>query len=156
MFIGRTNAEAKTPILWPPDAKSWLIWKDPNVGKDWGQEEKVTTEAEMVGWHRRLNGHKFGWTWSGSWWWTGRPDMLWFMGSQRVGHDWVTELNWTDQERSIDCLSGPWHVLIYWSNEITSGRAAAVGETIWLTLWKSVFVFQDPFFFFTGQVRQVE
>ena len=54
--------EADTPILWPPDAKSWLIWKDPDAGKDWGQEENGTTEDEMVGWHHRLNGHGFGWT----------------------------------------------------------------------------------------------
>ena len=52
----------ETPILWPPDAKSWLIWKDPDAGKDWGQEEKGMTEDEMVGWHHRLNGHWFGWT----------------------------------------------------------------------------------------------
>ena len=56
-FVGRTNAEA--PILWPPDAKNWLIWKDPDAGTDWRQEEKGTTEDEMVGWHHRLNGHKF-------------------------------------------------------------------------------------------------
>ena len=51
VFIGRTDAEAETPGLWPPDAKSWLIWKDPDAGKDWGQEEKGMTENEMVGWH---------------------------------------------------------------------------------------------------------
>ena len=62
VFIGRTDAEAETPILWPPHAKSWLLWKDPDAGKDWGQEEKGTTEDEMVGWHCRLNGHGFGWT----------------------------------------------------------------------------------------------
>ena len=61
VFIGRTDAEAETPILWPPDAERWLIWKDPDAGKDWGQEEKGTTEDEMVGWHHRLNGHEFGW-----------------------------------------------------------------------------------------------
>ena len=60
VFIGRTDVEAETPILWPPDAKSWLIWKDPDVGKDGRQEEKGTTEDEMVGWHHRLNGHEFG------------------------------------------------------------------------------------------------
>ena len=60
MFIGRTDVEAETPILWPPDAKSWLIWKDPDAGKDWRQEEKGTTEDEMVGWHHRLNGHEYG------------------------------------------------------------------------------------------------
>ena len=60
VFIGSTDAEAEGPILWPPDAKSWLIRKDPDAGKDWGQEEKGTTEDEMVGWHHRLNGHEFG------------------------------------------------------------------------------------------------
>ena len=86
VFIGRTDIEAEMPIFWLPDAKSWLIWKDPNIGKDWGQEEKGTTEDEMV------------WVWvdSGSWWWIGRPGVLRFMGSQRVWHDWTTELNWTD------------------------------------------------------------
>ena len=58
VFIGRTDAEAETPILWPPDVKSWLIWKDPDAGKDWRLEEKGTTEDEMVGWHHRLNGHE--------------------------------------------------------------------------------------------------
>ena len=62
VFIGRTDAEAETSILWPPDAKNWLIWKDPNAGKDWRQEEKGMTEDEMVGWHHRLNGHEFEWT----------------------------------------------------------------------------------------------
>ena len=59
VFIRRTDVEAETPILWPPDVKSWLIWKDPDAGKDWGQE-KGTTEDKMVGWHRRLNGREFG------------------------------------------------------------------------------------------------
>ena len=92
VFIGRTDVEAETPILWPPDAKSWLFWKDPDAGKDWGQEEKGKTEDEMVGWHHRLNGFEF--LNCESWWWTGRPGMLWFMGSQGVGHNWATELNW--------------------------------------------------------------
>ena len=59
VFIGRTDVEAETPILGPPDLRSWLIWKDPDAGKDWRQEEKGTTEDEMVGWHHRLNGHEF-------------------------------------------------------------------------------------------------
>ena len=62
VFIGRTDVETETPILWPPDAKSWLIGKDPDAGKDCGLEEKGTTEDVMVGWHHRLNGHGFGWT----------------------------------------------------------------------------------------------
>ena len=94
VFIERTDVEALTPILWPPDAKSWLIWKDPDTGKDWGQEEKGTTEDEMVGWHHRHNGHGFGWT----------PGVGDGQGSlaccascgRRVRHDWVTELNWTE------------------------------------------------------------
>ena len=62
VFIGGTNVEAEIPILWPPDVESRLIWKDPDARKDWGQEEKGTTEDEMVGRHHRHNGHGFGWT----------------------------------------------------------------------------------------------
>ena len=97
VFIGRTDAEAEAPILWPPDVKSWLIRKDPDAGKDWRQEEKGTTEDEMVGWHHWLNGHGVS---SGSWWWTGRPGVLQSVGLQRVRHCWATELNWT--EYSLD------------------------------------------------------
>ena len=59
VFIGRTDVEAETPVLWPPDAKSRLIGKEPDAGKDWGQEEKGTTEDEMAGWSHRLDGHEF-------------------------------------------------------------------------------------------------
>ena len=59
VFIGRTDAEAETPILQPSDVKNWLIWEDPDAGKDWRQEEKGTTEDEMVEWHHQLNGHEF-------------------------------------------------------------------------------------------------
>ena len=62
VFIGRTDVEAETQTLWPHHAKSWLIWKDPDAGKDWGQEKKWMTEDEMVGLHHRLKGHGFGWT----------------------------------------------------------------------------------------------
>ena len=62
VFVGRTDVETETPILWLPDVKSWLIGKDPDAGRDWGQEEKGTTEDEMAGWHHWLNGHGFGWT----------------------------------------------------------------------------------------------
>jgi len=93
IFIGRTDAKTETAILWPPDAKNWLIGKDLDAGKDWGQEEKGTTEDEMVEGHHRLNGHEFEQALGVGW--TGRPDMLQSMGSQRVGHDWATELNWT-------------------------------------------------------------
>ena len=59
IFLGRTDAEAETPVIWPPDAKNWLIRKDPDAGKDWRQEEKGMTEDEMAGWHHWLNGHEF-------------------------------------------------------------------------------------------------
>ena len=62
VFIERTDVKAETPILWPPDVKNWLIGKDPDAGKDWRQEEKGTTEAEMLGWHHWLNGHEFEWS----------------------------------------------------------------------------------------------
>ena len=92
IFIGRTDTEAEAPILWPPDAKNWLIWKDPGVGKDWRWEEKGTTEM------RWLDASPSWWTWvwasSGSWWWSGKPGMMQSMELQRVGHDWATELNW--------------------------------------------------------------
>ena len=91
VFIGRTDVEAETPVLWLPDAKSWLIWKDPDAGKDWEQEEKGTTEDELVGWHHRLNGHGFGWTPRVG---DGQGGLARFMGSERVGHNWATELNW--------------------------------------------------------------
>ena len=69
-----------------------------DAGRDWGQEEKGTTEDEIAGWHHRLDG---SWVWvnSGRWWWTGRPGVLRFMGSQKVGHDWATELNWLKYKR---------------------------------------------------------
>ena len=90
VFFGRTDAKAETPVLWPSHAKSWLIGKDSDAGRDWGQEEKGTTEDEMAGWHHRLDGCES--VNSGSWWSTGSPRMLWFMGSQRVRHNWATEL----------------------------------------------------------------
>ena len=62
VFTGRADAEAETPVLWPPHVKSWLIGKDPDAGKDWGQDEKGTTEDEMAGWHHWLDGHEFEWT----------------------------------------------------------------------------------------------
>ena len=92
VFTGRTDVEAETPILWPPNVKSWIIWKDPDAGKDWRQEEKGMTEDD--GWMASPTQWTWVWVNSRSWWWTGRPGILQFMGSQRVRHDWATELNW--------------------------------------------------------------
>ena len=91
IFIRKTDAEA--PIFWPPDAKKWLIGKDPDAREDWRQEEKWMTEDKMVGWHHQFDGRV--WASSGSWWWTGKPGVLQSTESQRVRHDWATELNWT-------------------------------------------------------------
>ena len=101
-FFGRNDAKAETPVLWPPHAKSWLMGKDSDAGRDWGQEEKGMPEDEMA-WMASLT----RWTWvsvnSGTWWWTGRPGVLRFIGSQRVGYDWATELNWWEKYFSM------WH-----------------------------------------------
>ena len=92
---GRTDVEAETPILWPPDADSWLIWKDHDAGKDWGQEAKGTTEDEMVVWHHQHNGHGFGWT----------PEVGDGQGGLACCSSWGREesdmtewLNWTEQK----------------------------------------------------------
>ena len=93
IFIGRTDVEAETPILWPPDAKNWVIGKDHDAGKNWKQEEKGMTR----GWNScMVSLTQWIWVWVGSrsWWWTGKPGMLQSMRLQRVGHDWATELNW--------------------------------------------------------------
>ena len=78
--------------------KELTHWKDSDAGKDWGQEEKGTTEDEMAGWHQ-LTGWTWVWVGSRCWWWTGEPGMLQSMGSQRVGHNWETELSWTEHNR---------------------------------------------------------
>ena len=104
VFFGRTDDEAETLVLWPPHGKSWLIGKDSDAGRDRGSRRRgrqrvrcldgITDSmdvSEAVGVRDVVSMDV-----SGSWWWTGRPGVLWFMGSQRVGHDWATELNWTE------------------------------------------------------------
>ena len=105
IFIGRTDAEAETPVLWPPDVKNWLIGKDHDAGRDWGQEEKGMTEDEMAG--RSLT--RWAWVWvnSESWWWTGRPGVLRFMVSQES--DRTERLNWSEsQPCGFKSQSGFW------------------------------------------------
>ena len=84
IFIGKTDAETETPVLWPLDATIWLIRKDPDAGKDWRQEEKETTEDEMVGWHHQLDGHEFEWT----------PGVADGQGGLAFCSSWVTK-SWT-------------------------------------------------------------
>ena len=121
VFIERTDVEAETPILWPPDAKSWLIGKDPDAGRDWRQEEKGTTEEEMVGWHHRHNGHEF-WVGSRNWWWTGKPGVLQSMGSQRVRHDWGTELKKEWSTNRCHNVDEPSKHYAKWKKLITKGH----------------------------------
>ena len=98
VFIGRTDAIAETPILWPPHAKSWLIGKDSNAGRDWGQKKKGTTEDEMAGWHRWLNGREFEWTPGDA---DGQGGLVCCDSyGCRVGHHLATELNWTQYWRN--------------------------------------------------------
>ena len=100
VFIGRTDVEAETPILWPPDAKSWLIWKDPDARKDWGQGGE-RDDRRWDGWMASLTQWTWVWVDSRSLWWTGRPGVLQFMGSQRVRHNWVIEWKWIRLNYSI-------------------------------------------------------
>ena len=109
VFIGRTDAEAETPVLWPPDEKSWLIWKDPYTGKDWGQEDKGMTEDKMAGWHHRLNGHRFGWTPGVG---DGQGDLACCDSSGCKELDTTERLIWSDLRFVIVFLSWSNHLLI--------------------------------------------
>ena len=93
VFIERTDVEAETLILWLPDAKSWLIGKDPDAGKDWGQEEKGTTEDEMVEWYHWLSGHGFGWTPGVG---DGQGGLVCCGSWDQKGSDMTEQLNWTE------------------------------------------------------------
>ena len=100
VFIGRIDVEAETPILWPPDAKSWLSGKDPDAGRDWEQEEKGMTEDEVVGWHHWLNGHGFGWT----------PELVtdkeaWHAAVHGVIKSWTWLSNWIELNMIISVRS---------------------------------------------------
>ena len=100
IFIGRTDVEAETPTLWPPDVKNGLIRKNPDVGKDWGQE-KGMTEDEMVGWHHRLSGLEFELVLDSEPWRAAVSPWV-----RRVRHDWATELNWTEPLSQKDLSKG--------------------------------------------------
>ena len=98
VITGRTDAETETPILWLPDVKNWLFWKDPDAGKDWGQEEKGTTEDEMVGWHQQLDGHEFGWTPGVC---DGQEGLACCNSQGRKESDTTERLNWTELKISF-------------------------------------------------------
>ena len=125
MFIGRTDAEAETPIFWPPDAKSWLIGKDPDAGRDWGQGERGTTEDEMTGWHHRLDVHEFEWT-------PGAGDrqggLVCCDSWGRKELDTTEQLNWTELNESKPRVENPnvkpapWPPILWssWCQEMAS------------------------------------
>ena len=104
IFIERTDAEVETPILWLPDVKNWLIWKDPDAGKDWRWEEKGMTEDEIVGWHHQL------WTWvwlyPGSWWWTGKHGMLQSLEEEIANTSVFLPGKFHEHRSQMDC--SPW------------------------------------------------
>ena len=102
VFIGRTDTEAETPVLWPPDAKSWLIGKDCVAGRDWGQEEKGTTEDEMVGWHHWLNGHEFEESLGVG---DGQGGMVCCDSWGRKELDMTEQLDWTELNQAHSLLS---------------------------------------------------
>ena len=143
-FIARTDAEAETPILWPPDAKYWLIGKNPGSGKDWGWEEKGTTEDEMAGWHYQLNGHEFEWTPG-----VGEGQRGWACCSswgRRVGHDWVTELNWTELKpnnfpwwlktvKNLHAMWETWVPSLGWEDPLEEGMATHSSILAWRIPW---------------------
>ena len=106
VFIGRTNDEAETLIIWPPNVKSWLIWKDPDAGKDWGQKEKGMTEDEMPGWHHQLDAHEVEWT----------PGVGDGQGGLECCDSWgckesdtTEQLNWTDGGFWLHGMMAPLH-----------------------------------------------
>ena len=124
IFIKRTDAEAETPILWLPDVKNWLPGKDPlcwerlktGEGDDWGWDAWMASPIQWT------------WVWAsfGSWWWTGKPGVLQSMASQSVGHNWTTELNWTDCQYYSECaahcclvhLVTSWKINMEWTTRI--------------------------------------
>ena len=118
VFIGRTDAEAETLILWAPDAKNGLIGKDPDAGKDWRQEEKGTTEDEMAGWHHRLDGHEFEWTLGVS---DGQGGLACCDSWGRKELDTTEQLNWTE----LKALTG--HLI--WNKTLTSWLSTKTHKT---------------------------
>jgi len=142
VFIGRTDVEAETPILWPPDVKSWLIWC-------WKGLE-AGGEGDDRGWDGwMISSTRWTWVWldSGSWWWTGRPGVLRFIGSQRVRHDWVTELNWTDTKIVPSDYGVSWWMLLFLLYPTASPYPFFPSFFFYLLKWRD-YIWKDKLMFF--------
>ena len=120
VFIGRTDAEAEAPVLWPPDVESWLIEKEPDVGKDWRWEEKGTTEDEMVGWHHRHNGHEFEQALG-----VGMDRGAWHAAAHGVAKSWTQLSDWTEWVSK----SGPWSYSISTTCKLAGSADPRVGNS---------------------------
>ena len=147
IFIGRIEAEAEIPILWPPDAKNWLIWKDPDAGKDWGQEEKGEDRGWVVGWHHRLNGHEFEWTPRAD---DGQGGLSCCSPWGRRESDTTEQLNWTEQWYLIVDLS---FFLMFNDYAICRSTVKCLLPIFWLNcLYFYSWVFSVPLVFFKYKV----
>ena len=145
LFIGRTDAEDETPILWPSDVKNWLLGKDPDAGKDWRQEEKWMTEWD--GWMASLTQWTWFWVNSRSWWWTGRPGVLQYIGSQGVGQNWPTELNWSECMYIYDLYTKRSKIFFghTWETIFTSWEQYFPVKNAWTRDKRADFIITPPF-----------
>ena len=123
VFIGRTDVEAETPIFWLPHAKGWLIWKDPDAGKDWVQEEKGKTEDQMIGWYHWLNGHEFGWTPGVG---DGQGSLACWGSSGHKESDTTERLNWTEASNNTHNILQ----LLKYCKENTSSSACTRNKSL--------------------------
>ena len=117
IFIGRTDAEAETPVLWPPSVKN--IGKDPDAGKDWGQEEKGMIEDEMVGWHHQLDGHGFGWTLATG---DGQGSLARYGSWGHKESDTTEQLNWTELKKKLNTINSRGRRVKYLSSYIRKNK----------------------------------
>ena len=137
VFFGKNDAKAETRVLWPPHAKSWLIGKDSDAGRDWGQEEKGTTEDEMAGWHHWLDGHEFEWT----------PGVGDGQGGLACCDSWghkesdtTEQLNWTELMTSLPVKNLPamretWVLSLGWEDPLQNGKATHSNILAWRIPW---------------------
>ena len=134
VFIRRTDVEAEAPILWPPDVKSWLIWKEPDAGKDWRQEEKGMAEDEMVGWHHRLNGHGFGWTTGVG---DGQGGLACCSSWGRKESDTTEQLNWTVAQlvKNPPAMRETWVWFLGWEDPLEKEKATHYSILAWRIPW---------------------